>query len=45
MGFPDGSVVKNLSAVWEMWVQSLAWEYSLKKEMTKKKKKGNDNPF
>ena len=42
-------MVKNLSAVWEMWVQSLVWEYSLKKEMTKKKKKkkkkGNDNPF
>ena len=24
--FPDGSVVKNPPAMWEAWVQSLAWE-------------------
>ena len=29
MGFPGGSVVKNLSAVQEMWVQSLGWEDTL----------------
>ena len=28
MGFPGGSVVKNLSAVQETWVQSLGWEDS-----------------
>ena len=36
MGFPGGSVVKNLSAVHEMqetWVQSLDWEDPLGKEM------------
>ena len=33
MGFPGGSVVKNLSAVQEMWVQSLGWEDTLEKEM------------
>ena len=32
-GFPDGSVVKNLSAMQEMWVQSLVREDPLKKEM------------
>ena len=25
-GFPGGSEVKNLSAVWETWVRSLGWE-------------------
>ena len=33
MGFPGGSVVKNLSAVQETWVQSLGWEDTLEKEM------------
>ena len=33
MGFPGGSVVKNLPAVQETWVQSLGWEDPLKKEM------------
>ena len=31
-GFPGGSVVKNPPAKEEMWVQSLDWGYSLKKE-------------
>ena len=31
--FPGGSVVKNLSAKQEMWVQSLGWEDPLEKEM------------
>ena len=33
MGFPDDSVVKNLPAMQETWVQSLGWEDVLKKEM------------
>ena len=33
MGFPDGSVVKNLSAMWEIWVQSLGWEDPLEESM------------
>ena len=33
MGFPGGSVVKNLPAVQETWVQSLGWEDPLEKEM------------
>ena len=33
MGFPDGSVVKNLPPMQEIWVQSLAWEDPLEKEM------------
>ena len=36
-GFPDGSLVKNLPAIWETWVQSLGWEDPLEK--------GNGNPF
>ena len=32
-GFPDGSVVKNLSAMQETWVWSLGWENPLEKEM------------
>ena len=31
--FPGGSVVKNLPAVWETWVQFLGWEDPLKEEM------------
>ena len=27
-------MVKNLPAVWEIWVQSLGWEDPLEKEMT-----------
>ena len=26
MGFPDGSVVKNLPVIQEPWVQSLGWK-------------------
>ena len=26
MGFPGGSMVKNMPAMWETWVQSLGWE-------------------
>ena len=33
MVFPGGSVVKNLPAQQETWVQSLGWEDLLKKEM------------
>ena len=32
-GFPGGSVVKNLPAMQETWVQSLGWEDPLEKEM------------
>ena len=32
-GFPCGSVVKNLPAMQETWVQSLGWEDPLEKEM------------
>ena len=32
-GFPGGSVVKNLPAKQETWVQSLGWEDPLEKEM------------
>ena len=34
MGFPGGSVVKNLPANEEMQVGSLSWEDPLEKEMT-----------
>ena len=33
MGFPGGSVVKNLAAMQETQVQSLGWEDPQKKEM------------
>ena len=33
MGFPDGSLVKNLPAVKEIWVQSLGGEDPLEKGM------------
>ena len=33
MGFPGGSVVKNLPAKQEMCVRSLGWEDPLEKEM------------
>ena len=36
-GLPGGSVVKNLTAVYKMWVQSLGREDPLEKE--------TDNPF
>ena len=26
-------MVKNLTTMWETWVQSLSWEYPLEKEM------------
>ena len=32
-GFPDGSVVKNLPAMQEMWVQSLGREDPLEEEV------------
>ena len=32
LGFPDGSVVKNLPAMQETWVQSLSQENTLEKE-------------
>ena len=32
MGSPDSSVVKNLPAVQETWVQSLGWEDPLEKK-------------
>ena len=32
-GFPGGSVVKNLPAKQETWVQSLGWKDPLEKEM------------
>ena len=31
IGFPGGSVVKNLPAKQDMWIRSLAWEDHLKK--------------
>ena len=34
LSFPDGSVVKNLSAMQETWVQSLGWEDPLEQGMT-----------
>ena len=33
IGFPGGSVVKNLTAKQEMWIQSLGWEDPFEKEM------------
>ena len=33
-GFPSGSVVKNLPAMWETWVQSLGGEGPLEEGMT-----------
>ena len=33
MGFPSGSVAKNLPAKQEMQIQSLQWEDPLEKEM------------
>ena len=33
MGFPGGSVVNNLLAMQEIWVQSLCWEDPLEEEM------------
>ena len=33
MELPGGSVVKDLPAMWEMWVQSLGREDPLEKEM------------
>ena len=33
LDFPGGSVVKNLPAMQETWVQSLGWEDPLEKEM------------
>ena len=34
MGFPDGSVVKNLLVMQETQVQPLGWEEPLEKEMS-----------
>ena len=33
MGFPSGTVVKNLTAMQETWIQYLGWEDPLEKEM------------
>ena len=33
MGFPVAQMVKNPSAVWETWVQSLDWEDPLEEGM------------
>ena len=33
LGFPGGSVVKNMPATQEVWVQSMGWEDLLEKEM------------
>ena len=33
MGFPGGSVVKNLPAMQETWVRSLGWEDPLEEGM------------
>ena len=33
LGFPNGSVVKNLPAMQEIWVQSLGWEDPLEGKM------------
>ena len=33
LGFPGGSVVKNLAAKQEMWIRPLGWENPLEKEM------------
>ena len=33
MGIPDGSVINNLPAIQETWVQSLGGEDPLEKEM------------
>ena len=33
MGFPGGAVVKNRPVKQETWVQSLAWDDPLEKEM------------
>ena len=33
LGFPGGSVVKNLTAIQEVQVQSLGWEDPLEKKM------------
>ena len=30
-GFPCGSLVKNVPAIWETWVQSLGWDDPLEK--------------
>ena len=33
LGFPGGSDVKNLPAMWETWVRSLGWDDPLEKGM------------
>ena len=33
LGFPVAQLVKNLSEMWEAWVQSLGWEDPLEKGM------------
>ena len=33
MAFPVAQLVKNLSAMWETWVQSLGWEDPLEEAM------------
>ena len=33
LGFPGGSAVKRLPAMWETWVRFLGWEDPLEKEI------------
>ena len=40
MGFPSGSVVKNLPAMWEMQVQSLGWKDPLEEGLENPKDRG-----
>ena len=41
--FPDGSVVKNLPAIQETWVQSLSQEDTMEKEMATHSWNGVEN--
>ena len=40
-GFPDDSVLENPPDKQKMWIQSLGWEDSLKKEMATHSSMGN----
>jgi len=40
MGFPSGSVVKNLPAMWEMQYQSLGWKHPLEEGLENSKDRG-----
>ena len=45
LGFPGGSVVKNLPAKQERWVWSLGWENPLEKEMATNSSSYLGNPM